>query len=195
MSLEHTLDALEHGGDTLLRSLEQQVGHEVESLGRFAAMLVVTSIAWREERKTVLGAVGKLLTRDMREQIGHYQPGVGNYSAWADLAESTEDEKARLGAPPDAPLLRFGDLAKSFRFSVEGEEVYAGSTDPIMEYHEFGTSKMPPRSVVGPAVMKNIETIKKLMGYAVVDAIVSGQRMGYRFKEEFGGIAQPGEES
>ena len=195
MSLDHTLQALEHGGESLLRELEFQTHRELESVEALARVLVATAVTWRVERKHILSAVGKQLTKDMRGQIGHYQAGVGNYLEWAELAESTEDEKARVGAPPDAPLLRFGDLLKSFRYSVEGEELYAGSIDPVMEYHEFGTSKMPPRSVVGPALLKNIETIKNLMGYAVVDAVVSGQRMGYRFREEFGGIAQPGDEA
>ena len=194
MSLGGAFHFLERSGDSLLGELEHQSRREFDSLEAFARALIASAVAWREERRLVLRMVGKLLAQDMRSQIGHYQGAVGNYLEWAELAESTEDEKARVGAPPDAPLLRFGDLAKSFRFSVDGEEVYVGSTDPVMEYHEFGTSKMPPRSVIGPALLKNMDTIRDLMGYAVVDAVVNGQRMGYRFRAELGGIAQPGEE-
>lgn len=192
MSLESELG---EGGRLLLEPLREQVKHEFEGLEAFAAHLVATGVAWRESRVSALKAVGRLLTKDMREQIGHYQPQVGNYLEWAELADSTEDEKARLGAPPDAPLERFGDLQKSFRSSVDGsEELIAGSTDPVMEYHEFGTSKMPPRSVVGPALYKNIETVRAILGYSVLDTVISGQRLGYRFNAALGGIAPAAED-
>lgn len=191
LSLPSGLDTI---GEGLLEPVRRQFKHEFEGLEAFAFQLVAMSVLWREERKQALKAVGNLLTRDMRAQIGAYQPQVGNYLEWAPLADSTEDEKARLGAPADAPLERWGDLAKSFRSTVEGsEELIAGSTDPVMEYHEFGTDKMSPRSVVGPALYKNIEAIRKLIGYSAADTIVSGQRLGYRFDAEAGGIAQPEE--
>lgn len=143
--------------------------------------------------RRALKAGADLLAHDAREQIGHYQPQVGAYPEWAPLAESTEDEKAAIGAPADAPLYRFGQLQGSFRSeSVSDEEAIAGSIDPVMEYHEFGTSKMPPRPALGPALFKNIGKIQQLVGNGAVGAIVAGQRLGYRFSEEEGGIPNSG---
>jgi HK97 gp10 family phage protein len=188
------LDTLTEGGELMLGSLRQQVTQEFEGVQSFVLHLLAAELIWREQRKRALNAAATLIKNDARAQIGEYQNAVGNYPAWAELAESTEDQKARLGAPADAPLLRFGDLQKSFRSELDGEDaVIVGSTDPVMEYHEFGTSKMPPRPVLGPALYKNMEKIRDLLGHALLDTVLVGQRMGYRFDAERGGIAQPNE--
>lgn len=187
---------LEQGLDMMLEGNQRRVTREFESLEAFGRHLVMAELAWRHDRKVALNEAAKLIKQDARAQIGHYQDAHGNYPAWEQLAESTEDEKARLGAPPDAPLERFGDLKKSFRSTLVGDdEVIVGSTDPVMEYHEFGTSKMPPRPVLGPALFKNIESIRNLLGFAAMDAVISGQRLGYRFSAERGGIAQPDDDA
>lgn len=137
--------------------------------------------------KSGLAQVGGLLAADMRQQIGHYQAQVGAYPEWAPLADSTEDQKAAMGAPADAPLERFGDLKDSFHFTVTNPtELIVGSTDPVMTYHEFGTSKMPPRPVVGPALLKNIDEVKNILGCAVLNVKVAGQHLGYAFDETTG---------
>jgi HK97 gp10 family phage protein len=160
---------------------------EFGSLAALAAELSV--IAMREidvAQKHALKQAANIIKKDARAQIGHYQDGVGDYPAWAPLADSTEDEKARVGAPADAPLERFGDLKKSFKSEFENEHtIIVGSIDPVMEYHEFGTSKMPPRPVLGPALFKNIDAIQELVGHTAT-AVISGQRLGYRFSEKTG---------
>jgi HK97 gp10 family phage protein len=165
-------------------TLELARGHvalELESCEALAVHLVASVAAWKLARRHALNEAAKLIKVDARKQIGEYQPAVGEYPEWAELAESTEDEKARVGAPPDAPLLRFGDLKKSFRSTiVNDDEVIVGSTDPVMEFHEFGTSKMPPRPVLGPAFVKNEVKIQALMGGAILEAVLVGQRLGYR---------------
>ena len=177
-------------GELALDQMRGRVTQEVEGLEAFALHLLAADIAWRETQKMALNKAAKLIKEDARAQIGEYQDAVGNYPAWAPLAESTEDEKARLGAPPDAPLLRFGDLQKSFRSTLVGhDELIVGSTDLNMEWHEFGTVKMPPRPVLGPALLKNMPAIQVLLGGALVEAMVSGQRLGYRFNQT-GGIGE-----
>jgi hypothetical protein len=52
-----------------------------------------------------------------------------------------------------------------------------GSTDPTLAYHEFGTSKMPPRPVLGLAVVNSREKIEKLFGRAIVEGILGGEVM------------------
>lgn len=183
-SIEDPLHLIEHG----IESMHATNQREFESLEAFALHLMAAEVVWKAQRKEALAQAATLIKTDARQQIGHYQDAVGAYPEWAPLAESTEDEKARLGAPADAPLRRYGDLAKSFRSqSVGDNEMIVGSIDPNMDWHEFGTSKMPPRPVLGPALLKNIEHIEKLLGGSILSAVLSGQRMGYRFsKEEWG---------
>jgi HK97 gp10 family phage protein len=149
---------------------------QFSSLLAFSQHLIGLQLAVHHAKHGALEQVGKLLKADMIAQIGHYQPQGGGYVAWASLAPSTESEKAMLGAPADAPLERFGDLKQSFKYEVEGSAaVIVGSTDPVMVYHELGTSRMPPRPVIGPALYNNRDKVQAIMGRALVEAILLGQ--------------------
>lgn len=163
---------------------------EFEDLALFALHLTSLELAVKREQQRGLEKVLLLIENDAKDQIGHYQQGVGEFPAWAPLAESTEAEKARLGAPLGAPLLRHGGLYASFQHEVLGpDDGVAGSTDPTLLYHEFGTSKMPPRPVMGPAVVKNRARIQKILGQALVQGILGGEEVpegGY-----FGGDFTP----
>lgn len=156
-------------------------------------MVVAAEVIEVSANKASLRQAANLVLTDARAQIGAYQPAVGAYPAWEPLAESTEEEKARIGAPADAPLERFGELKKSFRADPPTEDsIDFGSTDPVMEYHEFGTVKMSPRPALGPALLKKIDPIQQIFGRNAVRAIVNGQRIGYRFEQEEGGIMGSG---
>lgn len=178
----------------LLEVNKAHVAQEFDDLEKFAAHLVICAAVVKKANKATLKEAARLVKEDAREQIGNYQPQVGNYLEWAPLAESTLDQKYRRGLSPqgemdaDAPLYMDGDLKKSFRSTlVSYEEIIIGSTDPNMEWHEFGTSKMPPRSVLGPALLKHIKEIQALSAAAAVSAIIVGQRIGYKF-DKLGGI-------
>ena len=147
---------------------------EFDSAISFAEHMLKIEFAMRAVMHKSLGHVLTLLEEDMQKQIGEYQSGAGPYPAWATLADSTEEEKGRLGYPLNAPLLRDGELQKSFQHEQEGMEGVVGSTDPVMVYHEFGTAKMPPRPVVGPALYRNRDKIEHLLGHAMVEAIIGG---------------------
>lgn len=163
---------------------------ELASLMELAVeMAVAAEVLEVRANKASLRQAANLVLSDARAQIGEYQPAVGAYPAWEPLAESTEEEKARIGAPADAPLERFGALKKSFRADPPTEdEITFGSTDPVMEFHEFGTVKMPPRPALGPALLKKVDAIQRTFGHNAVRAVVGGQRLGYRFEQEHGGI-------
>ena len=148
---------------------------EFEDLALFAVHLGAMEIALHERLHKGLESALVLLEKDMKAQVGYYQGEVGEFPAWAPLADSTEADKARLGAPSGAPLLRFGALYASFQHEARGDEGVVGSTDPTMIYHEFGTSKMPPRPVLGPALVRNREKIEKILGRALVEGILGGE--------------------
>lgn len=159
---------------------------EFDSLVEFAEHLIVLKAGIHHHTERALDKALQLIQTDAEKQIGHYQEEVGPYPAWAALADSTEAEKARLGYPADAPLEREGDLANSFRHAREGDEGVVGSTDPVMEYHEFGTTRMPPRPALGPALFNNKERIRKIMGRALVEAIVGGEIVNELDEDHFG---------
>lgn len=163
---------------------------EFEDLALFAVHLASMEVAVKREMQRGLTQALVLIETDAKGQIGHYQPEVGEFPAWAPLADSTEAEKARLGAPAGAPLLRHGGLYASFEHEVLApDDGVVGSTDPTMLFHEFGTPTMPPRPVMGPAAVKNRERIKQILGAAIVRGVLGGEQVadaGY-----FGGDITP----
>ncbi|HWT68083.1 MAG TPA: hypothetical protein VN214_03105 [Pseudomonas sp.] len=109
-----------------------------------------------------------------KAEIGHYQSGIGPFPAWADLADSTEEHKAKMGYPADAPLEATGAMRDSISHTTHVLETVIGSTDQKLFYHEFGTPKMPARPVMGPAVLRNKEYIRRVLGAATVAGLIGG---------------------
>lgn len=171
-----SLDELTHLDENMLESAHARHATELKSLEALALRMLLLPLAIRKVSHQALDMACQIIEKDAAEQIGHYQDAHGEYPAWAPLAESTEEEKARLGYPADAPLERTGDLKGSFSHEVHGLEAVVGSTDEKMVYHEFGTERMPPRPALGPALFKNRESLSKLLGFATVTAIIEGER-------------------
>jgi HK97 gp10 family phage protein len=140
----------------------------------FAEKLVKLVVAEEFALHEGLKVVAKGIEKTAKKEIGHYQSAVGEFPAWAQLAESTEREKERLGYNRNEPLLRTGDLRDSIQHEVEGFEAVIGSKSQVMVYHEFGTVKMPARPVIGPAAYRNKEKIKRILGEAAVIGLTEG---------------------
>ena len=170
------------------------MAREFDSFGALATHLLTAGPSMALALHEGLDNLGRKLVKDMEGRPGRYQPGVGPFPAWAPLSPATEDRKAALGQPAGSPLVAEGDLKASFSHETQGLTLVAGSKDPKMVFHEFGTSRMPPRPVVGPAGFENKDTIQKLVGAAAVVGLIGpdeargflGQEIhesldGYRF--------------
>ena len=147
---------------------------EFSNLGSLALHLAGQEVALLASLHAGLEKCAVRLETTMESEIGHYQPGIGPFAAWADLADSTEAQKARMGYPAAAPLEASGKMKKSFTHTTTALETVVGSTDPKMVYHEFGTPKMPARAVVGPALLSNKEYIRRVLGAATVAGLIGG---------------------
>lgn len=158
------------------------------SFAALAAELVTVELGMYETLHHGLERVAAKIEKTAVDEIGHYQDAVGSFPAWPLLADGTEDAKAKAGYPADAPLLAAGDLKASYEHRTEGLEAVIGSDNPTAEYHEFGTSKMPARPVLGPAAFENKEAIHQLVGEAAVSGFFAGagihRALGYDFKTE-----------
>lgn len=142
------------------------------SLAEFAVKLVELQAAELIALNEGLERVAKLVEKTAKDEIGHYQDAVGPFQDWAPLAESTEAHKAAMGYPADAPLLATGEMRDSIEHQTHGLEAEIGSNNDKMVYHEFGTTKMPPRPVLGPAAFRNKEKIERLIGHAAVTGLI-----------------------
>lgn len=133
------------------------------SLGAFANHLQKLATTGHEVTHHMVKTGAGMIEKKAHDEIGTYQTNISPYPDWAPLAESTlhgwdspwgvhYPGKIELGfAPPDNPLLRTGTMRDSIKSDAVGNEAVVGSNDAILKYHEFGTPKMPPRPVLGPA--------------------------------------------
>lgn len=119
-----------------------------------------------------LDKASALLQRETKKMFGTYQQGAGPFEAWPELADSTKEDRVKQGYSENDPLLREGDLRDSIEREVEKTEAIVGSTSEIMPFHEFGTSRMPPRPVFGIALYRNWEKICRLVGHGAVSGFV-----------------------
>ncbi|HEV2700470.1 MAG TPA: hypothetical protein VGV09_02480, partial [Steroidobacteraceae bacterium] len=119
------------------------------TFGALAAQFLKATITLEGTIHEGLEHVGKRIEATAKKEIGTYQPEVGQFPAWAPLAESTMADRVAQGFPADEPLLRTGELRDSISHEVRGHEVAIGSTSDVMVFQELGTSRIPPRPVLG----------------------------------------------
>ena len=120
-----------------------QVAVDVEAAGQFAV----------EEAAEMVKAAAKDL-------IG------SNYPGWAPLAESTLAHKTA-----DTPLLETGALKNSIEKTIGWHKAWVGTNDPKAEYHEFGTSRIPPRPFISIAAVSREKEIHALTRKAIGRAL------------------------
>lgn len=143
-----------------------------------------------------LERIGKKVETTAKSEFGEYQPGIGSYPAWAELSDVTKDERVQQGFTANDPLYRSGELRDAVTHDVDTPnlEVAIGvksgdlhSTYPggggsppdlgeLMIWHELGTQNMPPRPVLGPALMRNQKVIEEEVGAAILEGWISFPR-------------------
>jgi HK97 gp10 family phage protein len=145
------------------------------SLADFATHMLTAVVAMKHAEHKALKKAALLIEREAKSEIGAYQPQVGPFPEWAPLADSTEAQKAAKGYPSGAPLLATGKMRDNITHEIDGLDAVIGSPDDIAVFHEFGTSKMPPRPIFGPAAYKNLEKLHLIIGTEVVAGIIEGK--------------------
>ncbi|MDR9052058.1 MULTISPECIES: hypothetical protein [Burkholderia cepacia complex] len=143
------------------------------SFGAFATHLMEATAKQALALNRGLNEVAQRVEDTAKAEIGHYQPGVGPFQAWAQLAESTKADRVAHGFTENDPLLRSGELRDSYEHQVHGYVAIIGSKSKIALWQELGTSRgIPPRAVLGPAVIHNHPVIMKILGGATVAGIM-----------------------
>lgn len=158
---------------------------EFDSLGAFAMHLLEREVATVVALQACTDEIGHVVQEEAISEFGVYQSAAGPFPAWEELAEATKEDRLAQGYSENEPLLRSGELRDSTSHTSEPLEAVIGSTDPVMVFHELGTSKMPPRPVFGPAVVHSEAKIAAIVGGALVVGLVGESeiwRMGIGYK-------------
>ena len=136
----------------------------------------ITHVAGYEARldKTLRAGfrrVGRIVQSEAVREIGSYQGEAAPFAAWAELADSTKDDRVRQGFTENDPGLRTGDMRDSIQAVSDASGAAIGSDDDKLVYFELGTEKQPPRSVLGMAVVHKQDAIERALGGAAVAAL------------------------
>jgi hypothetical protein len=146
---------------------------QFNSLGAFALHLASVASSQAIAMQHGLETVARRVEETAKDEIGTYQPGVGPFQAWHELADATKKDRLAHGYTENDPLLRRGDLRDSYEHAVAGYEAIIGSKSNIALWQELGTSRgIPPRPVLGPAVIHNHAYILKVLGGATVNGLM-----------------------
>jgi hypothetical protein len=89
------------------------------------------------------------------------------HSWWPPLAETTLERKDNV----NTPLFETGELRDSIQHNSDQHEGYVGSNNPKAEWHEFGTTRIPPRSFLGAAAGPEGPKIERMAGEVMRSAI------------------------
>ncbi len=142
-----------------------------------AIRMAAAEIAIRVNAHEALERVAVKVEATAKAEIGEYQDAIGPFQNWAELADSTKEDRVRKGYTENDPLLRSGELRNSIGHETSDLETVIGSTSDIMVYQEFGTSRIPPRPVMGPAAERNRDYILAELGGAVVAGLLGTGRI------------------
>jgi len=124
--------------------------------------------------QAALEKAGKAILEKAQGKFGHYQRATGEWARWMPLTQYTRDERVGLGYSEDEPLLRSGELRDSVTLSTEHGRIVIGSADIRMIWHEFGTTHMPPRAVLGPALYEMRNKVIKSISHAIIESSMYG---------------------
>jgi hypothetical protein len=154
---------------------------ELHGLLEMAAKLGEIALAQHEVEHHALEKAAKLVEKRAKEKIGEYQEQTGPFIAWPELADSTKEDRLKQRYTENDPGLRSGEMRDSIEHQVHTPEAHVGSDDDNLVWFELGTSKQPPRSVLGGAAVEKLPEILEIVGESATAALagkgVHGGRM------------------
>jgi HK97 gp10 family phage protein len=133
----------------------------VFSLLEFAANLEAAGPALAAAEAEALAKSCQLLSTAAKDLIGVPKP------EWPPLKPETLARKDGV----NTPLLETGEMRDSIAWNSDQHEGYVGTDNMKMVWQEFGTSRIPPRPVLGLAAAQNEGKVEKIAEREVARAI------------------------
>jgi phage gpG-like protein len=131
------------------------------TLFEFAVKLTAASADMRLLAPEIIRAACEIVAAAARDMIGIPKP------EWPALNPETLARKIA-----NTPLLETGAMRDSIQWNSDEHDGYVGSNSKILQYQEFGTARgVPPRPVLGLAVLKKEKEIEKMAARAVMSVL------------------------
>lgn len=113
----------------------------------------------------------------IRKKFGKYQPPIGPFPGWDPLTPETLARRRRRGINPNnEPLLESKDLKESYTIEDGHPGVVIGSDSPYAGVQETGNEHIPPRPVVGPAILQVENSNKEDLAQVFANVLLQGRR-------------------
>lgn len=155
---------------------------KINSLEELRVKIERSRLTFAAELIVALNTAVVKVQADAKNKFGSYQAAVGPFPEWEDLNYDYVKRKLKAGSPGDDPLIGHYSgsggnklyptaLRNSILSEIRGFKGYVGTNDPIGKWQEFGTSTIPPRPFLRPALYENREFIKGLFAAAMVKAL------------------------
>lgn len=139
------------------------------SFAAFAAYLEGIARTAPYAERAGLNKASEHMLEAIQKIPGVYQGG------WEELADRTKKDRIKRGFSENDPLLRSGELKKSyFRRVINTRHAKVGSGDPRAPWFETGTRYMPPRPVIGTAVAKEGKNCSSIIGDRMHKHLITG---------------------
>jgi HK97 gp10 family phage protein len=132
------------------------------TLAGFAGHLVKMAAEMPMAEKQALEASCQIIETESKRVLGTHDYG------WPELKPETIARKAK----GDTPLLETGEMRDSIHHTVMGSAGYVGSDNDKALWHEFGTSKVPPRPFLSGAAMHKEKEVHEVIGNKIVAALL-----------------------
>jgi hypothetical protein len=136
------------------------------SLTGFAGFLTKAVVHYEVEKAHALKKAAKVLQEESQRVIGTYDYG------WPELAESTKADRLHKGYTENDPLLRSGEMRESIEIGpISGgaltTTIEVGSNNDKAVWQELGTDRIPARSFLGLAAVKETPEIIEILGGSI----------------------------
>jgi hypothetical protein len=142
------------------------------TLAQFIAHVAAFPIRLHAASHHAFEEAAKVVEAEAKHEIGTYQDAAGPFAGWAELADSTKDDRVNKGFTENDPGLRTGEMRDSIDHASDDTGAVVGSNDDKMEWFELGTSKQPPRSVLGIAAVHKEPEIGHILGHHFTTALI-----------------------
>jgi len=133
----------------------------VYSILGFVAQLKAIDHDLKEVGHAIIVRACQMVCDEAKRVIGE------GYPEWPALSPETLAHKMGSG-----PLLETGELRASVEWNASGNEGFVGSNNDKAVWHEFGTSRIPPRPFLMGAAMRMEDKIHAMAAKAVVAVIL-----------------------
>lgn len=140
------------------------------TLPQFAGLMTHLASSLPAARHRALEHACQIVETEARRVIGTYDADP----TWPELADSTKADRVRQGFSENEPLLRTGELRDSIVHTVVGNTGHVGSNDDKAVWQELGTVRIPPRSFLKSAVIREAPAIEHVIGRAIHAHLSSG---------------------